>query len=296
MCLGDLALEPAGHARRVLERDDRTLIRVLDDADTPFQIRIAPATVAENSLRGAFIGSLSAPGAPGVTFRLVDGEGATGNGLVCVRGNRLLVASAIDYETTPSFTVRIRGTDKAGTSAESVLTILVGNVKEKPTISLPASFAATEDTPTALVFPGRPFAVDDAPSSTLLTVTLRVGKGTIRAATADGVSVAGTAKARTFTGTLAGGVTGLVLSKRVPKAWGQGPKQWIICGAAGGAVIGASFVVAALLVHSFRIDRRIVTAGASLLVAWHATSAFVGSHVWAPFNEIGRFKIGRAHV
>ena len=99
-----------------------------------------------------------------------------------------------------------------------------------------------------------------------------------------------------FTGTLAGGVTGLVLSKRVPKAWGQGPKQWIICGAAGGAVIGASFVVAALLVHSFRIDRRIVTAGASLLVAWHAASAFVGSHVWAPFNEIGRFTLAMVHA
>lgn len=94
-----------------------------------------------------------------------------------------------------------------------------------------------------------------------------------------------------FAGTLTGGVTGLVLSKRVPELWGQGPNQWIICGAVTGAFVGASFVVAALLVHSLRIDRRIVTAVAAALVAWHASSAFLGSHPYAPFNELGQFML-----
>ena len=99
-----------------------------------------------------------------------------------------------------------------------------------------------------------------------------------------------------FTGTLAGGVTGLVLSKRVPKEWGHGPNQWIICGALAGALIGASFVIAALLVHSFRIDRRIVTAAATAIVAWHAASAFLAPHPWAVFNELGEFMLAVSHA
>ena len=99
-----------------------------------------------------------------------------------------------------------------------------------------------------------------------------------------------------FTGTLAGGVTGLVLSKRVPKEWGRGPNQWIVCGAVAGALIGASFVIAALLVHSFRIDRRIVTVAATAIVAWHAASAFLGSHPWAVFNEFGEFMLAVSHA
>ncbi|MFM1791041.1 MAG: hypothetical protein RLZZ526_1368, partial [Actinomycetota bacterium] len=94
-----------------------------------------------------------------------------------------------------------------------------------------------------------------------------------------------------FAGTLAGGVTGLVLSKRVPEEWGHGPNQWIICGAVAGSLIGASFVVAALLVHSLRIDRRIVTVTATAIVAWHAASVFLGAHPWAPFNEFGDFML-----
>ena len=98
-----------------------------------------------------------------------------------------------------------------------------------------------------------------------------------------------------FAGTLAGGVTGLVLSKRVPGAWGNGPTQWVICGAVAGALVGASFVVAALLVHSLRIDRRVVNLFATGLVAWHAASAFTGSHPWAPFNEFGQFMLVTSH-
>ena len=98
-----------------------------------------------------------------------------------------------------------------------------------------------------------------------------------------------------FTGTLAGGVTGLVLSKRVLTAWGNGPAQWVICGAVGGAVIAASFVTAALLVHSLHLNRHLVNVIASALVAWHAASAFLGQHPWAPFNEIGHIALAMVH-
>ena len=94
-----------------------------------------------------------------------------------------------------------------------------------------------------------------------------------------------------FAGTLTGGVTGLVLSKRVPELWGNGPSEWVICGALAGAFIGASFVISALLVHSLRMDRRVVTVVAAVIVAWHGASAFLGSHPYAPFNEFGQFML-----
>ena len=61
----------------------------------------------------------------------------------------------------------------------------------------------TEDTPTGLTFTGTPFADVDSPAGKAMTVRLAVADGTIAATTAHGVTVAGTATARTFTGTLA---------------------------------------------------------------------------------------------
>jgi hypothetical protein len=179
-------------------------IRVLDVADTPFALAMAGTTVSENALIGSFIGSLSGPGAgSAVRCTLVDGEGASGNGLVAIRGNRLFVAAAIDHETTPNFTVRVRGTDASGVTSEGVFTIIVRDVKERPSVVLPTSFTATEDMPTVLVFEGRPFRVDDASPSTRIVVTVRVEKGTLHAVDGDGVTVGGTPSARTLTGSVA---------------------------------------------------------------------------------------------
>ena len=91
-----------------------------------------------------------------------------------------------------------------------------------------------------------------------------------------------------YTGLLAGAATGLMIGKRAPKEWGWGREQWVVLGAAGGAMIGASFIIAALLVHTGRMNRSLVTAIATALVAWQATSAFHHSHPWAPFNAFGR--------
>jgi len=60
-----------------------------------------------------------------------------------------------------------------------------------------------EDTPTGLTFTGTPFADADSPASKAMTVTLNVAAGTIAATSADGITVAGSTAARTFTGTIA---------------------------------------------------------------------------------------------
>jgi hypothetical protein len=109
----------------------------------------------------------------------------------------------IDFERTPSFSVRVRATDRTGVFSERVFTITVRNAKEAPTAVPPASFATVEDTAAKLVFSGTPFRVDAAVASLRITVTLSVEKGAIQAASGNGVTVAGTATSRTFTGSLA---------------------------------------------------------------------------------------------
>jgi len=90
-----------------------------------------------------------------------------------------------------------------------------------------------------------------------------------------------------FTGAIAGGASGLVISKRVPESWGRGPSQFVILGAAGGAMIVASFMVAALLVHTLRVPRFVTGLLGGGLVAWQAAAVFAASHPPAPFSPFG---------
>ncbi|MFN7750758.1 MAG: DUF4347 domain-containing protein, partial [Pseudomonadota bacterium] len=67
-----------------------------------------------------------------------------------------------------------------------------------PAVSAPAGFTVTEDVAGNLTYTGTPFA--DADSATL-TVTLSIADGVLAASSGGGVTVAGTATARTFDGT-----------------------------------------------------------------------------------------------
>lgn len=99
-----------------------------------------------------------------------------------------------------------------------------------------------------------------------------------------------------FAGMIAGSAAGLMIGKRAPKTWGWGRQEWVILGGLSGAVIGAAFVVAALLVHSSSLNRSFVTLTAGTLVAWHAVAAVHDSHPWAPFASFGRIALTTAHA
>ena len=76
----------------------------------------------------------------------------------------------------------------------------VAAVNDAPTVSAPATFTVNEDTLLNLLYTGTPFADVD---NTSLTVTLSIADGTIGATSGGGVTVGGTAIARTFSGTVA---------------------------------------------------------------------------------------------
>jgi len=90
-----------------------------------------------------------------------------------------------------------------------------------------------------------------------------------------------------FAGALVGGAAGLVISKRMPTDWSTRPAEYVICGAAAGAVISASFVVAALLVHVLRVPRWATGVIGAALVAWQTAAVFTPAHPAAPFTPFG---------
>ena len=167
---------------------------------------LSPASIAENNVVGAVIGtfSINDPNsvAP-ITYTLVSGAGSTNNDSFSIVGNQLKAAATFNYEAKHRFTLRVRCVEPRGLATEKAFVITVTDVAEAPTVVAPARFTIVEDTPTGLTFTGTPFADADSPASKAMTVTLKVAGGAIAATSSDGITVAGTAAARTFTGTIA---------------------------------------------------------------------------------------------
>jgi hypothetical protein len=113
----------------------------------------------------------------------------------------------LDHETQSMCAVSVQVVDATlpgGVPTSATFTLAIADVKEPPTITLPAGgFQAVEDTSGPLVFTSPPFGTMDALPTKRVTVTLAVPRGTIRAKSAAGVTVGGTPKARTFSGSLA---------------------------------------------------------------------------------------------
>ncbi|MFM8292045.1 MAG: hypothetical protein ACKOC4_10150, partial [Planctomycetia bacterium] len=77
--------------------------------------------------------------------------------------------------------------------------VAIAEVNDAPVVRVPAAFRVTEDVrgPISWSAIGQPFADDD---SAHLTVTLAVADGVIDAQAGDGVTIGGSATARTFAG------------------------------------------------------------------------------------------------
>ena len=112
-------------------------ITVTNVNETPTDITLSAATIAENNAIGDAIGTLSTtdPDAENTfTYSLVAGTGDTDNASFTIDGASLKAAAAFDYETKNSYSVRIRSTDQGGLYYEKALTITVTDVNEQPTL------------------------------------------------------------------------------------------------------------------------------------------------------------------
>jgi len=90
-------------------------------------IHLSGSGVAENLPAGSTVGTLSTvdPDGGAFTYALVSGAGDTGNASFSLSGATLLTAAVLDYETTPTLSVRVRSTDALGVSFEQALTVNV---------------------------------------------------------------------------------------------------------------------------------------------------------------------------
>lgn len=104
-----------------------------DDNVAPTNITISKSSITENSATNTIVGTLSSVDAnAGDTFiySLVNGSGSTDNNSFTISGNQLRTATALNFETKSSYSIRLRSTDSTGLSFEKSLTISVIDLAE----------------------------------------------------------------------------------------------------------------------------------------------------------------------
>jgi hypothetical protein len=111
-------------------------ISVSNVNEAPTDIALSNSTLAENQPSGTLVGALSAPDpepADTHVFTLATGTGDTDNGSFTIAGGNLRTAAVLDFETKPTYSIRVRAADNGSLSFEKVFTITVTNVNEPPT-------------------------------------------------------------------------------------------------------------------------------------------------------------------
>ena len=102
----------------------------------PRALALSSTSVAESGPAETVVGTLTitdVDAGGSHTYALVAGDGDTGNGAFTIVGNELKTAGALDFETQSGYSIRVRGTDQGGLSADQVFAITVTNVNEAPT-------------------------------------------------------------------------------------------------------------------------------------------------------------------
>jgi len=99
----------------------------------PTDLVLTGTSVIENATVGTTVGTLTSvdPDADNTfTYSLVSGVGSQNNASFTIVGNTLRVNGPINFETTPTMSVRVRTTDQGGLFFEESLVISVLNVRE----------------------------------------------------------------------------------------------------------------------------------------------------------------------
>lgn len=114
---------------------DTFIITVLNANDAPTDINLSNSTIPENTAIGTIVGILSTEDVDAgdtAVYTLADGVGNDDNGSFIIIGNELKTASAFDYETKSSCSIRIRTTDSGGAFYDKTFIISITDVNESP--------------------------------------------------------------------------------------------------------------------------------------------------------------------
>ncbi len=108
----------------------------------PTDLSLSKSSIAENLPSGTIVGTLSAtdPDAGDTfTYSLVTGTGGTDNSSLTILGNTLKTVASFDFETKPTYAIRVKVADAAGSTFEKQFTISVTDVVEATVITSPAA-------------------------------------------------------------------------------------------------------------------------------------------------------------
>ena len=144
----------------------------------PRDILLTPTAVSENVPSGTQVGVFSTidPDAGDTfTYTLVSGTGSADNSLFSISADgRLLINTSPDFETKPSYSIRVRTTDRGNRFTEKAFVITINDVNEPPSITLSTgNVAYTEQSGAVAIDPG--LRVLDADSARLTRATVAIG-------------------------------------------------------------------------------------------------------------------------
>ena len=149
-------------------------ITVTDANDAPTAIALSATTVAENATVGTVVGTLSTTDQDaGDAHTYTITASAAAQAAFTIVGNELRVNAALDFETTPSYSITIRSTDN-GTPSQSTTetwTITVTNVNEAPTSISLTNTSIAEDAAIGTVVGTLSTTDQDAGDTHIYTIT-----------------------------------------------------------------------------------------------------------------------------
>lgn len=112
------------------------LLTVVDSNDAPTAINLTNSSVYENMAAHTFVAKLSSTDPDATsnnTYTLVNGTGSSGNASFVISNDTLYTNASFDYETTASYSVRIKVDDGSFGTYQQAFTISVLNANDTPT-------------------------------------------------------------------------------------------------------------------------------------------------------------------
>jgi len=114
---------------------EKTLTIHISNVLEPQVLTLSHNAVAENLPRDTLVGQLGLTDAPdgSIRYRLVGGQGASGNGKFRISGNELFTSARFNFEKQASYSIRVQAIDSEGNVTIQVFTIQVTDVADAPT-------------------------------------------------------------------------------------------------------------------------------------------------------------------
>jgi ELWxxDGT repeat protein len=122
---------------------------------SPTDIALSSNTVPENQAAGTVVGTFTTTDqnlpSDSHTYSLVDSGTYPDNLAFAIVGNRLQTAAQFDYETKPTYSIRVRTTDSGELSYDETFTVTVTGLNETPTDILFSKNTITRNSPSGTV-------------------------------------------------------------------------------------------------------------------------------------------------